>query len=169
MGWLDLPRSMRHGIGLANQNHRTVLDGTTSLNILGMGGSSMTPEVFSDLFPDTKPKLNVFDTVNPETVNDALSSIDLTTATFVVASKSGTTVEPLSLESVFRNALKEAGSNDVAKHFVAISDPDTHLATRVCERRICASHRIARERRRQVFGFVSFRHVPRIDLWDAYR
>ena len=130
MGWLDLPRSMRQGIGLANQNHRTVLDGTTSLNILGMGGSSMTPEVFSDLFPDTKPKLNVFDTVNPETVNDALSSIDLTTATFVVASKSGTTVEPLSLESVFRNSLKEAGSNDVAKHFVAISDQDTPLATR---------------------------------------
>ena len=99
MGWLNLPGSMRFGIGIANQSQRDALEGITSLNILGMGGSSLTPEVLSNLFPDTKPALNVFDTVNPATIATALDSMELPTAAFAVASKSGTTVEPLSLES----------------------------------------------------------------------
>ena len=130
MGWLNLPGSLRFGIGLANQDHRPAFDGITSLNILGMGGSSLTPEVLSSLFPDTEPALNVFDTVNPTAIEDALASIDLSSATFAVASKSGTTVEPLSLESVFRDALHEAGVGDPSTHFVALSDSGTPLAVR---------------------------------------
>ena len=130
MGWLNLPGSMRFGIGLANQSQRDALDGTTSLNILGMGGSSLTPEVLSHLFPDTKPALNVFDTVNPATIAEALDSMDLSSPTFAVASKSGTTVEPLSLESVFRQALRERGTENASNRFIAISDPGTPLADR---------------------------------------
>ena len=74
-----------------------------------MGGSSLTPEVLSNLFPDTTPALNVFDTVNPVTIQDALNNIDFKSAAFAVASKSGTTIEPLSLEAVFRQSLSDSG------------------------------------------------------------
>ena len=142
MGWLDLPGfnfrfpplagEMSEGQrGLqANQSQRDTFDGTTSLNILGMGGSSLTPEVLSHLFPDTKPALNVLDTVNPATIAEALDSMDLSSATFAVASKSGTTVEPLSLERVFRQALIGSGIDTTSDHFIAISDPGTPLADR---------------------------------------
>ena len=133
MGWLDLPLSLRE----RGANERSEVSGVcntlsniTSLNILGMGGSSLTPEVLSNLFPDTTPALNVFDTVNPTTIAEALDSMELSTATFAVASKSGTTVEPLSLESVFRQTLIGSGIDATADHFIAISDPGTPLADR---------------------------------------
>ena len=53
MGWLDLPASLGSGIGFANRAHLEALDGITSFNVLGMGGSSLTPEVLSSVFPDT--------------------------------------------------------------------------------------------------------------------
>ena len=142
MGWLDLPGSSFRFPSLAgemsrgqrghqsNQTQRDALNGITSLNILGMGGSSLTPEVLSNLFPDTTPALNVFDTVNPATIQDALNNIDLTSAAFAVASKSGTTIEPLSLEAVFRQSLSDSGVKDISDHFIAISDSGTPLADR---------------------------------------
>ena len=138
MGWLDLPLSPKEKTQeKRGANERSELSGLsntlsniTSLNILGMGGSSLTPEVLSTLFPDTAPALNVFDTVNPATIAEAVDSMQLSTAAFAVASKSGTTVEPLSLESVFRQALSSAGVKDTSNHFVAISDPGTPLAER---------------------------------------
>ena len=130
MGWLDLPAGLYDRSTSAETAQKTALSGIDSLNILGMGGSSLTPEVLSHLFPESQPGLNVFDTVNPATISSAIDTLDLETSAFVVASKSGTTVEPLSLESVFRQALKERGIADVSSHFVAISDPGTPLATR---------------------------------------
>ncbi len=130
MGWLRLPTLIRDRVGFANHNHWKALEGITSINILGMGGSSLTPEVLSVLFPEANPSLNVFDTVNPATISAALENIDLTTAAFVVASKSGTTVEPLSLEAVFRNALSDAGVANPSERFIAISDPETPLSER---------------------------------------
>lgn len=130
MGWLDLPGASPSRGTLAETTRTTALSGITSLNILGMGGSSLTPEVLSRLIPESKPSLNVFDTVNPYTIGEAIDKIDLRSAAFVVASKSGTTVEPLSLESVFRRALKNRGIDDVSSHFVAMSDPGTPLASR---------------------------------------
>ncbi|MXZ03181.1 MAG: hypothetical protein F4Y88_05775, partial [Chloroflexi bacterium] len=143
MGWLNLPGSNfrfpplagemsegQRGPEQPDQAHSNTLSNITSLNILGMGGSSLTPEVLSNLFPDSTPALNVFDTVNPATIAEALDSMELSTAAFAVASKSGTTVEPLSLESVFRQALSSAGVKDTSNHFVAISDPGTPLADR---------------------------------------
>lgn len=133
MGWLDLPDSMRLGIGFASTAHSEALDGVTSFNVLGMGGSSLTPEVLRTLFPDTDIVLNVFDTVNPVQISDALDTIDLSTAAFAVASKSGTTVEPLSLEGVFRSAMNDMGMDNAGYHFVALSDPDTPLARRASD------------------------------------
>ena len=131
MGWLDLPDLMDSSV--ANPAQREAMSGMTSLNVLGMGGSSLTPEVLRTLFPDTEIALNVFDTVNPAQISNALESLELSTAMFAVASKSGTTVEPLSLESVFRTALHDLDIGKVANHFVALSDPGTPIAKRAAD------------------------------------
>ncbi len=130
MGWLDLPETLSHDTGIANPQHQRIFANATSLNILGMGGSSLTTEVLRSLFPDTSPQVNVFDTIEPETIAHAVETLDLSTAMFAVASKSGTTSEPLSLEAVFRQSLSNAGIEDTSAHFVAISDADTPLAAR---------------------------------------
>ena len=130
MGWLDLPSSMHTVVKRITQDDFDLSGQSTSLNVLGMGGSSLTPEVLSDLFPNTMPTLNVFDTVHPATIADALESIELSTAAFAVASKSGTTIEPLSLERIFRRSLTAGGVKDIDSHFVAISDVGTPLADR---------------------------------------
>ena len=133
LGWLGLPARMSElsleiGPVAADIKGR----GYTDAVVLGMGGSSLTAAVFSSLF-DAKPgslRIHVLDTVNPESVTALQNNVDLTRTVFIVASKSGTTVEPLSLEKHFRSKLSTAGVSDVASHFAAISDPDTPLSRR---------------------------------------
>ncbi len=130
LGWLGLPAALQRGIGVANAEQRAYFNEISSLNILGMGGSSLTPLVLSHLFPESNPRLNVFDTVNPDFISDAIDSLDLQSAGFAVASKSGTTVEPLALESVFRAALNDHGVEQASARFLALSDAGTPLADR---------------------------------------
>ncbi len=133
LGWLGLPARMselRREITpvAADINGR----GFTDAVVLGMGGSSLTAAVFSSLF-EPKPgwlRIHVLDTVNPGSVTALQNSVDLTRTVFIVSSKSGTTVEPLSLEKHFRSELAAAGVSDIASHFAAISDPDTPLSRR---------------------------------------
>ena len=133
LGWLSLPAGLPE---LRREIARVAADirdrGFTDAVVLGMGGSSLTAAVFSALF-DPKPgwlRIHVLDTVSPESVAALKEGSDLTRTVFIVASKSGTTVEPLSLEKHFRSELTAAGVADTASHFVAISDPDTPLANR---------------------------------------
>lgn len=132
LGWLDLPESLSRGEGVPSADLLGSFSWATSLTVLGMGGSSLTSEVLRFMFPRRAgyPSLYVLDTVNPRSVRAHLDEIDLGTALFAVASKSGTTVEPLSLESVFRRALLDSGVDDVSRHFVALSDAGTVLAGR---------------------------------------
>ena len=133
LGWLDLPESLNSGIGLAGSGQRETITEFRSFNVLGMGGSSLTPEVLRTIFSDADINLNVFDTVNPISISEALDSLDLSTAVFGVASKSGTTLEPLSLESIFRSAMDECGVDNVSEHFVALTDHGTPLANRAAD------------------------------------
>ncbi len=133
LGWLGLPATLselRREIAPVAADIRS--RGFTDAVVLGMGGSSLTAGVFSALF---EPKagwlrIHLLDTVSPESVAALRNGIDPTRTVFIVASKSGTTVEPLALEKYFRSELKAAGVADAASHFVAISDPDTPLAHR---------------------------------------
>ncbi len=133
LGWLGLPATLpelRREIAPVAADIRS--RGFTDAVVLGMGGSSLTAGVFSAL-SEPKPgwlRIHVLDTVNPEFVAALNKGIDLTKTVFIVASKSGTTVEPLSLEKYFRGELKTAGVADASGHFVAISDPDSPLADR---------------------------------------
>jgi len=132
LGWLDLPMQMsRLGMQFENLNSQLVTDGFTDVVVLGMGGSSMTPLVLSSLFGKSNIRLHALDTVNPTTVSDITAKLDLTKTLFFVSSKSGTTVEPLTLESHFRSTIEN--SNNVSsnrKRFVALTDPGTPLAER---------------------------------------
>ena len=130
LGWLDLPKKVASDRDFADWDHLEAFRGATSFNVLGMGGSSLTAEVLSSLFPDSDPVLNVFDSVNPVTISDALESMDIASAVFAVASKSGSTVEPLSLEGIFRSALNDAGVSSGSEHFCALTDAGTVLADR---------------------------------------
>ncbi|HXJ64732.1 MAG TPA: glucose-6-phosphate isomerase, partial [Actinomycetota bacterium] len=98
-------------------------DGLTTAVLLGMGGSSLAPEVFAKTFgqADGHLRLIVLDTTHPVTVQRVTSELDLDHTLFVVASKSGTTTETLSHFAHFWS-LKSNGSQ-----FVAITDPGTPL------------------------------------------
>ncbi|MEE8045581.1 MAG: hypothetical protein V3T49_01945 [Dehalococcoidia bacterium] len=137
LGWLDLP--LRLG-GLAKQfaglSTQLTADGFTDVVVLGMGGSSMTPLTLSSLFAgssneETAIRLHALDTVNPTTVKAITKQLDLSKTLFFVSSKSGTTVEPLSLEAHFRTAMAEDGEGTAnRRNFIALTDPATPLAER---------------------------------------
>lgn len=154
MGWLELPDGVEElleklmavvttlsspgaasGAPTSADTLRQAQDGDdriTDLVVMGMGGSSMTPEVLRVVF-GTQPggmRLHVLDTVNPGTIGPVTESLPLATTLFAVSSKSGTTVEPLSLEKHFRKALSDTGEENVADHFIAITDAGNPLAER---------------------------------------
>ena len=137
LGWLDLPVQLpmlaEQFEGLFNQ---LTADGFTDVVVLGMGGSSMTPLTLSSLFegqPDgsSRIRLHALDTVNPGTVSEISERLDLSKTLFFVSSKSGTTVEPLSLEAFFRSVMTDGSDQSTNKrNFIALTDPGTPLSDR---------------------------------------
>ncbi|HIK88121.1 MAG TPA: hypothetical protein EYG09_00490 [Dehalococcoidia bacterium] len=137
LGWLDLPmRLSRLGEQFGGLYSQLLADGFTDVVVLGMGGSSMTPLTINGLFagdPDnpSEIRLHAMDTVNPTMVRDITNSLDLDTTLFFVSSKSGTTIEPLSLEAHFRAAMSSgAGQSANPRNFIALTDPGTLLSER---------------------------------------
>ncbi len=129
LGWLDLPASMAPKIGDLTQFSRNIAtDGFTDVVVLGMGGSSLAPEVFQSTFgnADGYPRLTVLDSTHPAAVTALADGLDLPRTLFVVSSKSGTTTEMLSFFYYFWARLTEAGI-DPGPRFVAVTDPGTPL------------------------------------------
>ena len=104
--------------------------------LLGMGGSSLGADLLVEACsPSRGPTLLVLDSTDPDEIRRVEARIELERTLFVVASKSGTTEETVSLESYFFDLLgKRTPSSDAASHFVAITDPSTPLLTRAKER-----------------------------------
>ncbi len=118
LGWLDLPVTMAAHTAELKEFAATCAD-FERVVLLGMGGSSLAPEVLSLTFGG-KP-LVVLDTTHPEAVAAVAATGDLRRSLFIVASKSGTTVETLSHFAYFYD---QVGNGD---QFVAITDPGTPL------------------------------------------
>ncbi|MDQ1238577.1 MAG: transaldolase / glucose-6-phosphate isomerase, partial [Thermodesulfobacteriota bacterium] len=97
--------------------------------ILGMGGSSLAAEVFSKCFgvQDGYPKITVLDTTVPDTVQRVERDLDLRRTLFIVASKSGGTIEIVSLYRYFRQKMENLLGSAAGKNFIAITDPGTSL------------------------------------------
>jgi transaldolase/glucose-6-phosphate isomerase len=94
--------------------------------VLGMGGSSLAPEVLGLSLPKTggAPVLTVLDSTDPDQIRSLWNELDPAHTLFIVSSKSGTTLEPaLFLEYFWQEAVKALGSAAAARRFVAITDP----------------------------------------------
>ena len=99
--------------------------------VMGMGGSSLAPEVIRTVFGPQAgyPELIVLDTTNADWVTAARNRIDPAKTLFIFASKSGGTVEPSSQYAYFHEEVKKAGVKDPGQNFCAITDPGTGLET----------------------------------------
>lgn len=98
--------------------------------LLGMGGSSLAPEVFSKIFGSNEnyPELLVIDSTHPDQINDVEEKINLDKTLFVTSTKSGGTVETISLMKYFYTLLAKTYSKERAgQQFIAITDPGSGL------------------------------------------
>jgi glucose-6-phosphate isomerase len=122
LGWLDIAERMRADVGTLEAFAAELrAEGIRDVVVLGMGGSSLAPEVFRRSFEPRGLTLHVLDSTHPEQVTATLNALELDRALMVVSSKSGGTIEPLSMFKAF-HARQPDGS-----HFVAVTDPGTGL------------------------------------------
>ncbi|MGB5881977.1 MAG: hypothetical protein WBH85_18270 [Thermoanaerobaculia bacterium] len=130
LGWLELPETMMaHARELSDFGREISSQGIQTVVLLGMGGSSLAPEVFQRTFGPASgfPALRVLDSTHPEAVAALTEKLDLDSTLFVVSSKSGTTIETLSFFYYFWDrVLGEV--EDAGARFVAITDPGSRLA-----------------------------------------
>lgn len=131
LGWLDIAQRMRDEIPDIRQFVSDVKrDGLSDAVLLGMGGSSLAPEVFSKVF-GTAPeflRLHIVDSTDPGLVRNVHSRLVLARTLFIVATKSGGTVETLSCFKYFFNELADAvGAEKAGDHFIAITDQGSSL------------------------------------------
>jgi glucose-6-phosphate isomerase len=126
LGWLNLPELMGTRVDeLDAFAKQAAADGFETAVLLGMGGSSLAPEVLARTFgaADGAPELIVLDTTHPVTVERVTRHLEGSKTMFIVASKSGTTTETLSQFAHFWEATRNGD------RFVAITDPATPLET----------------------------------------
>lgn len=132
LGWLRIPKLMRDaGISRLHEFVESVIgSGYTHAVLLGMGGSSLAPEVFRKTF-GVRPgylDLTVLDSTVPGAVLDQANQLDYSKTLFIVATKSGGTVETLSFFKFFYNQVADTlGKEHAGEHFIAITDPGSSL------------------------------------------
>ncbi|MGE0450332.1 MAG: glucose-6-phosphate isomerase [Vicinamibacterales bacterium] len=134
LGWLASPALMADAVGRITEFAGGIRrDGFTDVVLLGMGGSSLAPEVLRAVIGSRPgwPQLHVLDSTDPTAVR-AVSTTAARTL-YVLASKSGSTIEPNALAAHFAQTLRDAGVENWGAHFVAITDPGTALAARASE------------------------------------
>jgi len=125
LGWLTIAERMIGELGeierFADEVHA---DGIRDVVLLGMGGSSLAPEVLRRSFghTDGRPALHVLDSTDAARIASIQSAVDLQRTLFIVSSKSGGTIEPLSLFAHFFSLVPDGS------RFVAITDPGSGLA-----------------------------------------
>jgi transaldolase/glucose-6-phosphate isomerase len=131
LGWLDCVSQGLQKIGTYTAFAQEVKrEGFTDALLLGMGGSSLGPEVLATTFGHKPgwPRLRILDSTDPAQVRAAEDAITLDKTLFIVSSKSGSTTEPNVLLAYFFHRLAErAGRDKAGRHFVAITDPGSSL------------------------------------------
>jgi transaldolase/glucose-6-phosphate isomerase len=124
LGWLTIVDTMTEGLADLQAFANEVRDeGVTDVVLLGMGGSSLAPEVIRRSFGDhdVRPRLHVLDSTDAGAIRSVQAAIDLDHALFLVSTKSGGTIETLSL---FKHFWSLRGDGNA---FVAITDPGSGL------------------------------------------
>jgi glucose-6-phosphate isomerase len=137
LGWLSAPDDFpARAAALVRFAHETRRNGLVNVYLLGMGGSSLCAEVLCDVLADGPPcRLVVLDTTDERTVRHATEALDPATSLFLVASKSGSTIEVSALERHFWSVMHEAIGRSAGRHFAAITDPGSPLVALASERK----------------------------------
>ncbi|MDH3402312.1 MAG: hypothetical protein OES32_05215 [Acidobacteriota bacterium] len=128
LGWLRLPEAMPKELAAIEALAAEVRsEGVEHVVVLGMGGSSLAPEVFEKLLGGRpgRPRLTVLDSTHPAAVAAHLEAFPAASSLYVVSSKSGTTLETLSF---FRTFWHQTAQGRAGQRFVAVTDPDSALA-----------------------------------------
>ena len=162
LGWLELPETMaQQAAALSVFADKAKADGMKHVVLLGMGGSSLAPEVFQETFGNAAgyPKLRVLDSTHPAAVKAVEREIDLAQTIFVVSSKSGTTTETNSFFFYFWDKLKKLGA-DAGPHFVAITDLATPLEKLAKQRNFRATFNAPEEVGGRYSALTMFGLVP---------
>lgn len=129
LDWLDLPEKELVHAREYEAFAAEIKSEVTDVLLLGMGGSSLAPEVFSVTYGPKNgyPRLHVLDSTDPAQIAAIDKSLDLKKTLFVVSSKSGSTLEPNIFMQYFMARAKEEIGENFARHFVAITDPGSKL------------------------------------------
>jgi transaldolase/glucose-6-phosphate isomerase len=130
LGWLDIIDSELHDVASVQDFGRELrAENFTDVLLLGMGGSSLGPEVLAKSLGSAPgyPKLHVLDSTDPEQVRRFERGIDIARTLFIVSSKSGATLEPNVLMDYFFAGASAAAGGAAGLRFVAITDPGSRL------------------------------------------
>ena len=130
LGWLDIVAEQQRNVRRFTNFAAEVKDAKFShVLLLGMGGSSLCPEVMRESFGkiDDFPELHVLDSTDPAQIKTIENKIDLAHTLFIVSSKSGTTLEPNIFKQYFFERAKQVVGDDAGNRFIAITDPGSKL------------------------------------------
>ena len=131
LGWLDAVDAATEHLESWKRCRATLMtSGASEIVLLGMGGSSLAPEVFLRTFdaPLDRPELHVLDSTDPEQIAALERKINFSRAFFIVSSKSGTTLEPnIFLDYFYSRVTSVLGDGRAGMRFIAITDPGSPL------------------------------------------
>lgn len=131
LGWLDSPANTYSSLDEINSFVAEIKsEGFTNALLLGMGGSSLAPEVFSQMFGTKEGylSLEILDSTHPAAVLEKETKLSDKKTLYIVSTKSGGTVETLSfMRYFFTSVAKKLGKETAQKRFVAITDPGSGL------------------------------------------
>ena len=129
LGWIDLAECAQPMPELRRRTLGSLLDNITDIVVMAMGGSSLATLVMSEILAgECARRVHVLDTTSPLTIARAIAELDPRTTLYIVSSKSGGTIEPLSLYAIFRDEADEAlGREAAGGRFIAITDPGSSL------------------------------------------
>jgi transaldolase / glucose-6-phosphate isomerase len=131
LGWLDITDEQVANAAKFREIAADVKNGGfRDILLLGMGGSSLCPEVLALTFGHTPgfPQLHVLDSTDPAQIKSIEARIDLAKTLFIVSSKSGSTLEPNIYKQYFFERVKQTvGADQAGSRFIAITDPGSKM------------------------------------------
>ncbi len=131
LGWLDVTADqIAHSDKLRAAVADVKKENFTDILLLGMGGSSLCPDVLRVTFGKIGgfPQLHVLDSTDPAQVKSFENEVDLAKTIFIVSSKSGTTLEPNIFKQYFFERVKQTiGADKAGSRFIAITDPGSKM------------------------------------------
>ena len=131
MGWLDITeKQLEKKADFKRLADEIRKENFSDILLLGMGGSSLCPEVLEQTFGHISgfPQLHVLDSTDPAQVKHFEEKVDLARTLFIVSSKSGTTLEPNIFKQYFFERVKQTiGADKAGSRFIAITDPGSKL------------------------------------------